>query len=554
MTEFRTTRFIIYPDDSFKLFWDIVILLLMGYTVTFTPYQVAFIETNSITLDALDYLIDALFVLDVIFNCFMAYTNKEEVLVVNHWKIFKNYLTSWMMFDLASSFPFQFIFEDSGWGTLLRLSKIPRLYRLIKVFKLFRLFKVLKNKGSFLSCLECFSRFSVGLERLVYLIFSFFIICHLFACFLYFVSSFNSDNIDNWIYKYGIQDASLEQKYLASVYWTVTILCTIGYGDVTAASEIERVMVALVELGGVFFYSYTIGTITSLMADMDKRQLNTDSKLKILHDIAQKYQLSRPFYEKLKNAVVYNQASLSSERNDLLTNLPKRLAMHLNIIMNKSLIEENRFFESKNIKFITTVISYLKPLKVKPKEIIYKKNEPTEDIYLIKTGEVLIYDHLFDLVLEIDQLNEGDYFGEIEVFLSEVREFYAKVIRPGIFYTISREELLVNVLYYFKDLQVEMIYQANLRKLEFQRRAEHGRKKSASSSTEEQPKETNTQLLNPNARYLRSENATIRKTLAPTSKAMLEENGEVFYEVFKDDIDKVAARLDRLAKVIESLD
>lgn len=409
MNEYKDVRFIIFPDDTLRVFWDIIIMILMLYTITITPYRVAFIETDTEIWIIIDYIIDALFMIDVVLNCFMAYMNNEEVLVVSHCKIFKNYLRTWMIFDLISCLPTQAIFEGSGWGTLLRLSKLPRLYRLVKVVKLVRLFKVLKNRNKVLSCLECFSKLSIGMERLIYFVLSILCICHLFACFLYFISSFNSENTNNWVYKYGIQDLSLEEQYLASVYWTVTTLCTIGYGDITPASDIERAVVVFVELAGVFFYSYTIGTITSLMADMDKRKAKLDAKLIILQDIAKKYNIGRMFYEKIKSALEYNQSTLSKERNDIISNLPKKLAMQLNIVINKGLIDKNKFFVDKHIKFITTVLDFLKPLRVKAKEIIYRKGEFTEEIFFIKTGEVVLYETVLDSDIVYENLVCGVY-------------------------------------------------------------------------------------------------------------------------------------------------
>lgn len=514
----------------------------MLYTITITPYRVAFIENDTENWVIIDYMIDGLFMLDVIFNCFMAYINKEEVLVVSHCEIFKNYLKSWMLFDLISCLPTQAIFEGSGWGTLLRLSKLPRLYRLVKIVKLVRLFKVLKNRNKVLSCLECFSKLSIGMERLIYFTLSILAICHLFACFLYFISSFNSDNTNNWVFKYGIQDLSLEEQYLASVYWTVTTLCTIGYGDITPASDIERGVVVFVELAGVFFYSYTIGTITSLMADMDKRKAKLDAKLIILQEIAKKYNISRMFYEKIKSALEYNQSTLSKERNDIIVNLPKKLAMQLNIVMNRGLIDKNKFFEDKHIKFITTVLDFLKPLKVKAKEIIYRKGEFTEEIFFIKTGEVILYEAILDSDIIYENLVEGDYFGDVEVFLSEIREVSAKAMKPCELFTLSREELFTNILYFFEELKIKMIRKANEHKATLTKKREEALF-SGKPSSQDDP--VSHKLLStpepPNREY-----ATLKKTLAPTSRALLEENDEGSLEELRYQIDRISTIISNL--------
>ena len=59
-------------------------------------------------------------------------------------------------------------------------------------------------------------------------------------------------------------------------------LTTVGYGDISASNSMERMMSIIVMLGGVFFYSYTIGTISSLLGDMDRRRANLEGKLNAL--------------------------------------------------------------------------------------------------------------------------------------------------------------------------------------------------------------------------------------------------------------------------------
>lgn len=64
-------------------------------------------------------------------------------------------------------------------------------------------------------------------------------------------------------------DPSALQQYLAAVYYAMTTLSTVGYGDVTPASDMARLyaMVAMV-LGGAF-YGYIIGSVTSVIFETD---------------------------------------------------------------------------------------------------------------------------------------------------------------------------------------------------------------------------------------------------------------------------------------------
>jgi hypothetical protein len=62
------------------------------------------------------------------------------------------------------------------------------------------------------------------------------------------------------------------ELYSISLYWAVTTLTTVGYGDITAHSITEMVICCIVMIIGVFLYSYTIGSITNLLTNIDSRK------------------------------------------------------------------------------------------------------------------------------------------------------------------------------------------------------------------------------------------------------------------------------------------
>ena len=58
---------------------------------------------------------------------------------------------------------------------------------------------------------------------------------------------------------------------MASIYWSITTVLTVGYGDIHAATNTERLISVLWMMIGVGFYSFTIGTLTSVLSRIDTR-------------------------------------------------------------------------------------------------------------------------------------------------------------------------------------------------------------------------------------------------------------------------------------------
>jgi voltage-gated potassium channel Kch len=84
--------------------------------------------------------------------------------------------------------------------------------------------------------------------------------------------------------------------YTTALYWAVTTITTVGYGDVHAFSSAERVYSICIMIIGVFTYSYTIGALSNLMANLDSRNTKLNSKLELLNELSSECRLSKDFY------------------------------------------------------------------------------------------------------------------------------------------------------------------------------------------------------------------------------------------------------------------
>ena len=146
---------LLHPESPFKTIWNIVILFLLIYTVTFMSFQIAFMETeDSIAWFIFDLIIDSLFLIDVGVNLLSSYYKEDGELEFSHKVVAWKYMKNWMFLDLLACTPTNLIEialgsdsdEDQlGYNSLLRLLRLPRLYRLIRIVRIFKIVKVFKN-------------------------------------------------------------------------------------------------------------------------------------------------------------------------------------------------------------------------------------------------------------------------------------------------------------------------------------------------------------------------------------------------------------------------
>ena len=99
--------YIIMPNSKFKTIWNLIIILLLGYTSTVVPFQVAFVDIDSFSTIVFNYIVDFLFGVDIIINFLSAYELANTRYEMKLSKIAKNYIKTWFFFDLIATLPTQ---------------------------------------------------------------------------------------------------------------------------------------------------------------------------------------------------------------------------------------------------------------------------------------------------------------------------------------------------------------------------------------------------------------------------------------------------------------
>lgn len=116
------------------------------------------------------------------------------------------------------------------------------------------------------------------------------------------------DDVDknNWIYQKGYTDYENSDLYMASLYFTVTTLVTVGYGDITAYNFGERGMCILLMMIGVFAFSYATGTMSSIISNNDSKNIELESKIAMLYEIGEDYNLDMGTFSRIMRSLKYN--------------------------------------------------------------------------------------------------------------------------------------------------------------------------------------------------------------------------------------------------------
>lgn len=126
--------------------FDVVILLLVGYSCISSLYYVAFISPQNLIHIIFDWIVEAAFYTDLVLNFITEFIDPISRKPVRDLKeILINYMTGWFIIDFLSVFPFNQIMETGPGTKLFRLFRIPRLLKLLDVNRFSSILKTMRR-------------------------------------------------------------------------------------------------------------------------------------------------------------------------------------------------------------------------------------------------------------------------------------------------------------------------------------------------------------------------------------------------------------------------
>ena len=72
-----------------------------------------------------------------------------------------------------------------------------------------------------------------------------------------------------WVVRYGFEDATSLELYLAGIYFSIATFTTVGYGDIAGRTIYEMVFSSGLMVFGVISYSLLIGSLSSMIHSLD---------------------------------------------------------------------------------------------------------------------------------------------------------------------------------------------------------------------------------------------------------------------------------------------
>ena len=160
-------------------------------------------------------------------------------------------------------------------------NEVPNMLKAVRLLRLLRLFKLASvlRGARFLQRWENRLNIPFAQVELVKIFVIIFASSHWMACLWGMTATSNPDRDESWFFLLSLDGVSVPHErmahdpvgqYVASAYFAVMTLTTVGYGDIHPVTVLEHVVCIIFMLIGGVTWAYLIGLLTSIVTNLDR--------------------------------------------------------------------------------------------------------------------------------------------------------------------------------------------------------------------------------------------------------------------------------------------
>ncbi|EGR29051.1 hypothetical protein IMG5_164260 [Ichthyophthirius multifiliis] len=220
--------------------------------------------------------------------------------------------------------------------------------------------------------------------------------------------------------------------YEYALYWSVTTMISVGYGDVTPVAPMEVIITLICMLMSCIIFAYSINSIWYIISEVSTGDIKYQSYINAINRYMRDKQINKNLQTKINAFLDFQWKDEKSRDKKLEHNIIQTLPLNLR---NKLMFESNSFF-FKNHKwsqffseqFLSALSFEIKEIKYFEDDIIYQEQSEQEDdafLYYVDDGEIQIF---YDLPnyndgqgIPIQAIKSGNFLGLYEFFTGEKR-------------------------------------------------------------------------------------------------------------------------------------
>ncbi len=412
------------------IIWNMIQVVLLLYIIIYIPFRVSFANiddsgcSKANVVQGIDLFVDTFYLIDLVVCAFTQSVNDQGLPLLLLKDTVPHYVWSWVFVkDLVPAIPMSWIefnlYEIESCASSSSASNVglAKLLRIMRIYRILRVFKVFNVK--FIN--DALRHVDPNMKTLVSLFLSLLLLVHFLASIWFFVKK-ESSSIASWYIEQGLNSGANRplRVYLTCVYYIAATLATVGFGDIVADHEDERILSIGIMLLGTVVFALIISTASMIVQNSNVEESAHGSKIAMVHEFCTNWKLNEKmkyeildFFLSSKDVFLEN-ANTRSVMNSLPPEYQCIVAPHVA----KECLSKTVLFKDCSPEFISLLLEHLSLESYGAGETLFQTGDISDGFYIIKSGTCLIVNEN-DAV--ISELSDSDIMGEVSCFQSKLR-------------------------------------------------------------------------------------------------------------------------------------
>ena len=190
----------------------------------------------------------------------------------------------------------------------------------------------------------------------------------------------------------GLADAENGERYMQAIYWAITTLTTVGYGDISPIGIAEKIFTVLTMTLGIGFFAFLLSSMSALAVSLNKRHAKEKEWVAKMESFISRHSISGALAKRL---LLYQEflkdRALPGADQEVMENLSDTLRSQVDLFLNAKVIQSLPILACRPNGLLAELVKTFSLTLYAPGDIIMLEGDVSQKMHFICAGFVDVW-------------------------------------------------------------------------------------------------------------------------------------------------------------------